>query len=249
MINSSYVDMTDKVVLITGGSRGLGLAMARGFAENGAHVIISSRKQEVCEAAAEEIRAQGGSVLALPCHVGDWSALEGLLEKALAWRGRIDVLVNNAGISPVAPSSAEMTEELFDKIIAVNFKGPFRLSALVGEQMKRQGGGSIINITSTGAIRPEPAYNVYAAAKGALNIMTRSQAMEYGPTVRVNAIMAGPFWTDIAKSWREQADRDSPSAVGRIGRPQEIVSTAFYLASPASSYTTGAVIQLDGGLL
>lgn len=249
MINSSYVDLSGKVVLITGGSKGLGFAMASAFAENGAHVIVSSRKADACEAAVAAIRDNGGSASAIPCHVGEWQALDGLVEQALAKQGKIDVLVNNAGIAPVAPSSVEMTEALFDKIVAVNFKGPFRLSALVAEAMKKSGGGSIINVTSTGAIKPEPEFNVYAAAKGALNIMTRSQAREFGPSVRVNAIMAGPFWTDIAKSWREQADRESTAAVGRIGRPHEIVTTAFYLASPASSYTTGTIIQLDGGAL
>ena len=132
--------------------------------------------------------------------------------------------------------------------MAVNLKGPFRLSALA-EPHLRATGGSIINVTSIGAIRPEPAYPVYAAAKGALNIITRSQAMEFGPAVRVNAIMAGPFWTDISASWREDYDRDAPSALRRIGRPEEIVTTALYLASPASSYTTGTIVRVDGGVL
>jgi len=141
-----------------------------------------------------------------------------------------------------------MTEALFDKTIAVNLKGPFRLSALIAPRMIASGhGGAIINVSSTGSQRPEPHYGVYAAAKGALNIVTKAHALEYGPGVRVNCIMAGPFWTDIAKAWREELDTSIDSAAGRIGRAHEVVSTAFYLASPASSYTTGTIITVDGG--
>lgn len=245
----NYIDFTDKVVLVTGASRGLGKAMALGFAECGAHIVASSRSVENCQKVVAEIECIGRRAIAIGCHVGKWNDLSRLVDEAVAAFGRIDVLINNAGIAPVAESSSAMSEELFDKTLAVNLKGPFRLAALVGDHMRSAGGGAMINITSTAAIRPEPVYPVYAAAKGALNIITRSQAMEFGPTVRVNAIMAGPFWTDIASSWREEYDRDAPSAVKRIGQPAEIVSTALYLASPSSSYTTGAIIQLDGGIL
>jgi NAD(P)-dependent dehydrogenase (short-subunit alcohol dehydrogenase family) len=156
------------------------------------------------------------------------------------------VLINNAGIAPVAPSSSAVTEELFDKTVGVNFKGPFRLSALIGERMVQAGSGSIINITSTGAVKPSSDYPVYAGAKAALNIITQDHAMEFGPKVRVNAIMCGPFWTDISKSWREEADLNSTAAVKRIGRPEEIATTALYLASDKSSFTTGVIIRLDG---
>jgi NAD(P)-dependent dehydrogenase (short-subunit alcohol dehydrogenase family) len=157
------------------------------------------------------------------------------------------VLVNNAGIAPTTPRSSDMSEELFDKTVGVNFKGPFRLSALIGERMVAAGSGAIINVSSTAAVNPGPAYPVYAGAKSALNIMTQCHAFEFGPKVRVNAIMCGPFWTDIAKSWREELDRTSASAVKRIGRAEEIATTALYLASDHSSYTTGAIIRLDGG--
>lgn len=245
----NYTDFTDKVVLVTGASRGLGRAMALGFAECGADIVAVSRSAEGCTELVAGVQALGRRAIAIGCHVGKWDELPRLVGGALEAFGRIDVLVNNAGIAPIADSSAAMSEELFDKILAVNLKGPFRLSALAAEHMRANGGGSIINITSTAALRPEPVYPVYAAAKGALNIVTRSQAMEFGPTVRVNAIMAGPFWTDISRSWREDYDRDAPSAVKRIGRPEEIVSSALYLASPRSTYTTGAIIQLDGGIL
>lgn len=246
---NDFTDFTDKVVLITGASRGLGQAMALGFAQCGAHIIASSRSAESCRDTVSQIESHGRRAIAIGCHMGNWDELPGLVEESLRVFGRIDVLINNAGIAPVAQSSSDISEALFDKIMAVNLKGPFRLSALVADHMRSAGGGSIINITSTAAIRPEPAYPVYAAAKGALNIITRSQAMEFGPKVRVNAIMSGPFWTDISRSWREEYNRNAPSAVKRIGQPEEIVSTALYLASPRSSYTTGTIIQLDGGIL
>lgn len=241
-------DFSGKTVLITGGSRGLGLAMAKGFAERGAAVLIVSRDTAGCAAAAASIAAEGGRAWALPGHVGKWDALPSLVEEAYAMTGNIDVLVNNAGIAPVTDTSALMDEALFDKTIAVNFKGPFRLTSLIAPRMIENGGGAIINISSTGSLRPEPHYGVYAAAKSALNVMTKAHALEYGPSVRVNGILSGPFWTDIAKAWRDELDANSDSAARRIGRPHEIVTTALYLASPASSYTTGALITVDGGL-
>ncbi|MBX3482013.1 SDR family NAD(P)-dependent oxidoreductase [Phenylobacterium sp.] len=241
--------MSGKVALVTGGSRGLGYEIAKAYALEGADVIVASRKQGACEAVAAGLRALGARAVGLPIHVGDWSALEAFVDQAYAAFGRIDVLVNNAGIAPTAPRSVNVEEALFDKIVAVNFKGPFRLSALVGERMVADGGGAIINVSSIAAIRPEPAYPVYAGAKAALNAMTRSQAFEFGPSVRVNAIMCGPFWTDIAASWREELDKNSPSALKRIGRPEEIASTALYLASDRSSFTTGTIVRLDGGVL
>ena len=239
--------MTGKVVLITGGSRGLGLAMAKGFAENGADLIITSRKLDSCEHAAAEIEKCGRRVLPVPCHVGHWNELDDLVDAAYKAFGRVDVLINNAGISPVAPSSLETTEEMFDKIVGVNLKGPFRLTALVASRMMQGQGGAVINVTSTGAVRPLPEFVPYAGAKAALNVATKGMALEYGPKVRVNAIMAGPFWTDIAKSWREDADKNSTAAVKRIGRPEEVVTTALYLACDKSSFTTGAIVTVDGG--
>lgn len=244
---TDYFSMTDKVVLVTGGSRGLGYAMVKAFAAHGADLVVTSRKADACEVVAAEVRAMGRRALPISCHVGHWEALSGLVDAVYDAFGRIDVLINNAGIAPTAPSSSSVSEELFDKTVAVNFKGPFRLSALVGDRMRAAGSGCIINISSIAAVTPSPAYPVYAAAKAALNIMTQTHAFEFGPKVRVNAIMCGPFWTDIAKAWREDLDRHSPAAVGRIGRPEEIVTTALYLASDYSSFTTGTIVQLDGG--
>jgi NAD(P)-dependent dehydrogenase (short-subunit alcohol dehydrogenase family) len=232
---------------VTGASRGLGYEMAKAFARQGADIVVTSRKLEACREVAGEVEAMGRRALAHACHVGHWSELPGLVEAAYDHFGRIDVLLNNAGIAPTAPASAAVEEDLFDKTVAVNFKGPFRLSALVGERMVAAGSGSIINVSSLAAVAPSRVYPVYSGAKAALNILTQCHALEFGPKVRVNAIMCGPFWTDIARSWREEADRNSTAALRRIGRPEEIATTALYLASDQSSFTTGAIVRLDGG--
>ncbi|MBV7706894.1 SDR family oxidoreductase [Nocardia nova] len=240
--------LAGKVALVTGGSRGLGRQMVLAFAAAGADVVITSRKAEACEAVAKEVAALGRRALAVSCHVGKWDRIDALVEAAYAEFGKVDVLVNNAGMSPLAPSSAQTGEELFDKIVDVNFKGPFRLCALVGERMAAGEGGSIINVSSSGALMPQPGFGPYSGAKAGLNALTQVFAREYAPKVRVNTISAGPFLTDISKAWSEQARRFTPSAVGRPGDPAEIVTTALYLASPASSYTTASLIRVDGGL-
>jgi NAD(P)-dependent dehydrogenase (short-subunit alcohol dehydrogenase family) len=151
-------------------------------------------------------------------------------------------------MSPLSPSSAETSEALFDKIVGVNFKGPFRLGALVGRRMAEGDGGVILNISSSGALRPDPLFATYAGAKAALNALTTAFAHEFGPKVRVNTISAGPFLTDISKAWPEEMRRKTHSALGRPGNPEEIVTTALYLASPLSSFTTDALVRVDGGL-
>jgi NAD(P)-dependent dehydrogenase (short-subunit alcohol dehydrogenase family) len=245
---SDLFDLTGKVALVTGGSRGLGLEMVRAFATAGADVVITSRKLDACEAAAKEVRDLGRRALPVAAHVGHWAELQALADAAYDEFGRVDVLVNNAGMSPVAPSSEETSEELFDKVVGVNFKGPFRLTSLIGPRMVAAGGGSVINVSSSGALMPQPRFGPYAGAKAALNALTTVFALEYAPTVRVNTISAGPFLTDISNAWEPAARERSRSAARRPGRPEEIVTTALYLASPASSYTTGALIRVDGGL-
>ncbi|KRA59763.1 short-chain dehydrogenase [Caulobacter sp. Root656] len=241
------MDLTGKVALITGGTRGLGRAMALGFARAGADVIVSSRKPEACQATAAEIASLGRRAAALPCNVGRWEEVGALAEAAWGAFGRLDVLVNNAGLSPVAPSSVETSEALFDKVVAVNFKGAFRLTALVGARMAAAGGGSIINVSSIGALKPSPWIAPYAGAKAALNAMSIALAQEFAPKVRVNVISPGGFLTDIAGEWATDAEARRSTALNRWGDPEEIVGTALYLASDASSYTTGANIRVDGG--
>ena len=242
-------DFTDKVVLVTGGSRGLGYQMVKAFAERGADVIITSRKVEDCEKAAEEVRALGRRALAYGCHVGHWEEIDGLVEAAYKEFGKIDVLINNAGMSPVTPTSADVSEDLFDKVIGVNFKGPFHLSALVGHRMAEAGGGCVINVSSSGAIRPTPMAIPYCGAKAALNAMTEGFAAELGKmNVRFNVLSAGPFLTDIAKAWREEDREKANNALGRPGNPEEVVTAALFLASPHSSYVASCLARVDGGL-
>ena len=163
--------------------------------------------------------------------------------------GSVDVLVNNAGMSPLYDSVDSVSEELFDKVLAVNLKGPFRLSALVGTRMAAGAGGSIINISSVGAVHPRPNILPYAAAKAGLNALTEGLARTFGPSVRVNAIMAGTFLTDVSKAWDMEAfaERAKGFALERGGEPHEIVGAALYLASDLSSYTTGSILTVDGG--
>jgi NAD(P)-dependent dehydrogenase (short-subunit alcohol dehydrogenase family) len=241
------LDLTGKVALITGGTRGLGHAMALGFARAGADVVVSSRKAEACDATAAQIVQLGRRAAALPCNVGRWDEVGALAEAAWAAFGRLDVLVNNAGLSPVAPSSVETSEALFDKVVAVNFKGAFRLTALVGSRMAAGAGGSIINVSSIGAVKPSPWIAPYAGAKAALNAMSIALAQEFAPKVRVNVISPGGFLTDIAGEWATEAEARRSTALNRWGDPDEIVGAAIYLASDASSYTTGANIRVDGG--
>jgi NAD(P)-dependent dehydrogenase (short-subunit alcohol dehydrogenase family) len=244
-------DFSGKVVVITGGSRGLGHAMALGFAAAGAKLAIASRKIESCEETVKEIRALGSDGSAHAIHVGKWADCDRLYEEVYAKWGRADVLINNAGLSPLYPSLTEHTEDLFDKVIGVNLKGPFRLSALFGERMANGDGGAIINISSIASIRPSHTTTPYSAAKAGLNAITVAFAQAYGPRVRVNCIMAGPFHTDISKGWSRteefttRARKTYPS--GRAGEPEEIVGAALCLASAASSFTTGAVLTIDGG--
>jgi NAD(P)-dependent dehydrogenase (short-subunit alcohol dehydrogenase family) len=239
-------DLTGKVALVTGGSRGLGYEMVKAFAAHGADVVIASRKIDACEAVAEEVRAMGRRALAVAAHVGRWDQIDALIEQVYDEFGRVDILVNNAGMSPAAPSH-EVTEQLFDSVMNLNFKGPFRLASQIARRMAEGDGGSIINVSSTGGVMPLPMVVPYGASKAALNAMSLSFAHEYGPKVRVNTLSAGPFLTDIARAWSEESRESQPNAAGRPGRPEEVVTSALYLASPASSYTTGTLLRVDGG--
>ena len=242
-------NLSGRVVLITGGSRGLGREMALAVARAGAAVIVASRRLEVCDAVAEEVRALGKRALPVACHVGRWDDVSRLAETAWAEFGRVDVLVNNAGMSPHYRSLGEVTEEMWDKVLGVNLKGPFRLSALIGERMVADGGGAIVNISSIAANRPTADEAPYAAAKAGLNNLTLSLARAFAPTVRVNSVVAGPFMTDMSKSWKpEMFERHMRRLVlRRAGEPEEIVGAVLYLASRASSYVTGAMINVHGG--
>ena len=245
-------DLTDRVAVVTGGSRGLGREVVLGFARAGADVVIASRKIESCQALARQVEAETGRrALAHACHVGRWQDLDRLADAAYQTFGKVDVLVNNAGMSPLYDQVVNVTEELYDKVLAVNLKGPFRLTALVGTRMAAGAGGSIINVSSVGSIRPYGDIVPYAAAKAGLNAMTVAFAHAFGPKVRVNCIMPGTFVTDINRGWDWQefdAKHAVRFALRRAGEAAEIVGAALYLASDASSYTTGTILKVDGGV-
>jgi NAD(P)-dependent dehydrogenase (short-subunit alcohol dehydrogenase family) len=244
-------DLTDRVALVTGGSRGLGREMAMVFAQHGADVVIASRKLESCEATAEEIRSTTGrKAMAHACNVSNWDEMEPLADAAYSEFGKVDILVNNAGMSPLYDRVVNVTETLYDKVMGVNLKGPFRLTAIVATRMREGDGGSIINVSSVAAIRPSPDVIPYAAAKAGLEAMTIAFSKGFGPKVRVNCIEAGPFLTDISKAW--DLDAFNKAAEERIpmrrgGQPNEIAGAALYLASDAASFTTGAILRVDGG--
>ncbi|MGH9029438.1 MAG: SDR family NAD(P)-dependent oxidoreductase [Acidimicrobiales bacterium] len=248
---ASRFDLTGKVALVTGGSRGLGRAIVRGFAAAGADVIVASRKLDACEAVASEVESSTGRrAVALSCHVGHWDELEGFAEGAYAAFGRVDVLVNNAGMSLLYESVTEVTEAMWDRVVDLNLKGVFRLTALVGSRMVSDGGGSIINVSTVGSIRPNATILPYAAAKAGVNALTVGFAHTFGPTVRVNCIMPGPFLTDVTKAWDMEAFARGAErhAISRAGDPDEVVGAALYFASDASSFTTGTVLRVDGGI-
>jgi NAD(P)-dependent dehydrogenase (short-subunit alcohol dehydrogenase family) len=254
-METDLFDLTGRVAVVTGGSRGLGRAMVLAFAQRGADVVIASRKIDACEATARDVERLGRRALPIGYHAGTWDDSQRLHDAVYDEFGRCDILVNNAGMSPLYPSVDAVDEALFDKVIDVNLKGPFRLSALIGTRMAGadhggSNGGSIIFVSSIASHRPGPAELVYGAAKAGINNLTYGLARTLGPTVRVNCIAPGPFLTDISKAWDLDAFERSATAafsLGRGGEPHEIVGTALYLASDASSYTTGAVIDVDGG--
>jgi len=240
-------DLSGKVALVTGGSRGLGKAICLGLARQGADIIVVSRKLDNCQQVAAEVRNLGRRAMALRCHMGRWNQIDDMVDEAYSQFGNIDILVNNAGMSPVTESSLITDEKLMDAVLSLNFKGPFRLSALVGARMAGGSGGSIINMGSIASKRPLPEYAPYAGAKAALNALTIAHAREYAPKVRVNAILPGSFRTDISKHWAADKEANTPAALKRFGEPDEIVTTVLYLASDYSSFTTGALIGVDGG--
>lgn len=251
-------DVTDqyrldgKVAVVTGGSRGLGREIVLGFAAAGADVVVASRKLDACERVADDVRQlTGRRAVPVACHVGEWDSCEALSARVIGEFGRADVLVNNAGMSPPYGSDLRnVSRQLWDKVMDVNLAGPFRLSVLFGSAMHEGHGGAIINISSGAAYSPTAETLPYGAAKAALHALTVGFAAAYGPNVRVNAIVAGRFMTDVSKAWDIEAlsaELRERQPLQRIAAPTEIVGTALYLASAASSYTTGAMIRVDGG--
>ena len=243
-------EFAGKVVVVTGGSRGIGRAIATGFAAAGAGVVIASRKLENCSALAAELEADHGvSCHPIAYHAARWADSDRLADEVLERFGRCDVLVNNAGMSPLHDGVATISEEYYDKVLGVNLKGPFRLSVRLGAHMAANGGGSIINVSTIGSLRPDAHEVVYAMAKAGLNALTVALSGELAPSVRVNGILPGAVDTDIAAAWspemRESAARGAP--LGRLGTPADFVGPALWLASERSAFVTGTLIRVDGG--
>lgn len=242
-------DLTGKVAVVTGGSRGMGRSMIKGFAAAGADVVIASRKLNNCEALAKEVEAETGRrALPVAVHVGHWDECNQLVDTVYEHFGRCDVFVNNAGMSPLYPDLTSITEDLFDKVVGVNLKGPFRLGVLAGQRMYEAGSGSIINVSTIGSLLASVGELPYAAAKAGLNAFTVGLADALAPKVRVNCILPGAFNTDITEPWTDEMKSGRMVPLKRLGEPDEIVGAALYLASDASSYTTGALLRVDGGM-
>lgn len=246
----SLHDLSGKTAVVTGGSRGIGRAIAQILAEAGADVVIASRKLDNCVTAAEEIaETTGRKPLPVACHVGRWDDCNDLVDTTLEHFGRLDILINNAGMSPLYEDLESITEDLYDKTFGVNLKGPFRLAVRAGAYMADHDGGSIINVGTAGSLVASVRELPYACAKAGLNALTVGLAEAYAPKVRVNAILPGPFRTDLSKAWAPAEDEDAPFVpLRRMGRPEEIAPLALHLASSASSFTTGAIIRVDGGV-
>jgi len=256
----SRFNLEGKVALITGASRGIGRSAALAFAQAGAAVALTSRKQEDLDRVAEEIRAAGGKALPVAAHVGKIEDIRKLVDRVAAEYGRIDILVNNAGGVPATALCLDVEERLWETVMNLNLKGVFFLSQAAGRLMKAQGGGKIINVASTSAFRPEYKNCTYSMAKAAVAMMTKSMALELAEfNIRVNAIAPGPIMTKLlSNAWAGLPEEHTKMAqdylagttpMNRIGDPDEISGAMLYLASDASSYTTGEVLTIDGGML
>jgi NAD(P)-dependent dehydrogenase (short-subunit alcohol dehydrogenase family) len=245
------LDLSGKVAVVTGGSRGIGRVVAEALAGAGADVVVASRKLGNCETAAREIaEATGRRALPVECHVGRWEECDRLVDTVYDELGRCDVLVNNAGMSPAYDGLSSVSEELYDKVHATNARGPFRLSVLAGERMAEADGGSIINISSIGSQRPNTIDLPYGMAKAALNAMTIGLAGAWAPKVRVNLVLPSACETDMNKGWpaETKARVAASNPMQRLARPEDVASACVFLASDAASYVNGAQLAVDGGL-
>lgn len=249
------VDLTGKVAVVTGGSRGLGRAMVLGLARAGADVVIASRKLDTCEEVAAEVRALGRRALAVAAHAGQMESLDGLLDKAYEEFGHLDILINNAGTNPVTAGLSDLSPELFQKVFEVNTKGPWYLASRAAPRMAKHGGGSIINVISVGGLKPAAYQGFYAATKAALNALTRVMAAEWAPLgIRVNSLAPGPYHSDMFDNSAKVLPGFTEGSIAttvqkRIAETDEIIGSVIYLASDMSSFTTGSTLVADGGYL
>lgn len=247
-------DLTGKVALITGASKGIGEAIARIFAEYGAKVVISSRKQADLDELANDIKASGGECTGIAAHAGEMAQLKLLVERTVETYGGIDILVNNAATNPVYGPALDCPESAFDKIMQINVKAPFELAKMVHPIMKARGGGSVINISSIAGHTPDPGLGIYSVSKASLNMLTKVLAKEWGEDgIRVNAICPGLIKTKFSQAlWDNEktlAHFTKRLPIARMGTVEEISPMALYLASSASAYTTGVLFSIDGGTI
>jgi NAD(P)-dependent dehydrogenase (short-subunit alcohol dehydrogenase family) len=248
------IDLSGKVALVTGGSRGLGRQMCLGLADAGADVIVASRKLDNCETVVAEIEAMGRRGLAVSAHTGRLEELDRLIEAAYDHFGRVDILVNNAGMNPTLGTLSEMSPDLFQKLFDVNTKGPWYLASRLAPRMAEHGGGSVINVISVGGLKPSALQGFYATTKAALHALTRVMAAEWAPLgIRVNSLAPGSYHSDLFDSAaRIPGYLDGAIAASlqkRVAETEEIIGPVLYLASDLSAFTTGATLVSDGGYL
>lgn len=252
-INEQF-NLEGKVAIVTGSSKGIGKSIALGLAQNGAQVVISSRKQEACDDVVREFSEEGLKAIGIACHIGEEDQRKNLVDKTVDQFGRVDILVNNAAINPVFGRIEDVDPAIFDKIMDVNVKAPWALSNLVLPYMQQNKSGSIINIASVEALTPGLGLGLYSTSKAAILMLTKNQAKEWGPHgIRANAICPGLIQTKFSAAlWTNEkllnkVEKTIPS--GRMGQPEEMMGLACLLASDAGAYMTGGVYTADGGYM
>lgn len=252
-VNKQF-NLEEKVAIISGSSKGIGKAIAKGLAEKGAHVVISSRNQEACNEVVKEFTDQGLKAIGIACHIGKEDQRKALVDETIQQLGRIDILVNNAAINPVFGPIEDVDSAVFDKIMDINVKAPWALSNLVLPHMRHHKKGSIINIASVEALTPGLGLGLYSTSKAAILMLTKNQAKEWGHYgIRANAICPGLIQTKFSAAlWNNEkllnkVEKTIPS--GRMGQPEEMIGIACLLASEAGSYMTGGVYTADGGYM
>ncbi len=248
----SLFDLTGKVAVVTGSSKGIGRAIAERMAEHGARVVVSSRKPDACEAVASGIRVRGGEAIVVPCHIGRKQELRALVDRTVAHWGGIDVLVCNAAVNPYLGPAAGASDEVYERVMGANVRSNFWLCNMVLPQMAERGGGSVIIISSIGGLRGSAQLGLYAISKAADMQLARNICVEWGPrNIRANAIAPGLVRTDFARALWEDPDlyrrRTRTTPLQRIGEPDEIAGAAIFLASAAGSFVTGQTLVIDGG--
>jgi NAD(P)-dependent dehydrogenase (short-subunit alcohol dehydrogenase family) len=249
---SSLFDLTGKVAIVTGSTKGIGLAIATRMAEHGATVVISSRKPDACEAVAADIRAKGGKAAVIPCHVGHKDQLRNLVDKTVAECGGIDILVENAAVNPYMGAAADMPDDAFDRVMGTNIRSQVWLANMAIPHMVARGGGAVIIISSIGGLRGQPQIGAYGISKAADMQIARNIAVEWGPqNIRANAIAPGLVRTDFARAlWEDPVlyrKRTKDTPLQRIGEPDEVAGAAVFLASAAGNFITGQTLVIDGG--